>query len=287
MGMLDMLKKQNTVEHLPIELIQPNRFQPRKNFGEKELSELGESIRENGLIQPVSVRKLGNGYELIAGERRLRACKLIGKKTVEAIVYDIDDKDCAVWALIENLRRSDLGVFDEAEGMEKIIALWGAGNEEAAKKLGIAPSTLSNKLRILRLPEEAKRLITEGGLTERHARELLRIKDDEEKMKALRHIIVKNLNVSETEKYINSLCEKKKNKKSTKYFVKDVKLFINTFEHAVSVMNDSGIGAIASVTESEENIVYSVSIPKSSAYCRRTDIRGTDPAYSACAPSVI
>ena len=113
------------------------------------------------------------------------------------------------------------------------------------------------------------------------------IKDDEEKMKALRHIIVKNLNVSETEKYINSLCEKKKNKKSTKYFVKDVKLFINTFEHAVSVMNDSGIGAIASVTESEENIVYSVSIPKSSAYCRRADIRGTDPAYSACAPSVI
>lgn len=269
MGMLDMLKKQNTVERLPVELISPNRFQPRKSFGEKELSELAESIKENGLIQPISVRRTEGGYELIAGERRLRACKLIGRKTVEAIVYNIDDKDCAVWALIENLKRSDLGVFDEAEGMEKIISLWGAGNDEAAKKLGIAPSTLSNKLRILKLPAEAKRLITENALTERHARELLRIEDDEEKISALRHIIERRLNVPETERYINSLCGKEKKQTRTKYFVKDVRLFINTFEHAVNVMNDSGIGAVANVSEYEDSIVYSVSIPKTSAYCQR------------------
>ena len=287
MGMLDMLKKQNTVERLPIELIFPNRFQPRKSFEEKELSELAESIRENGLIQPVSVRRTEGGYELIAGERRLRACKLINRKTIEAIVYDIDDKDCAVWALIENLKRSDLCVFDEAEGMEKIISLWGAGNEEAARKLGIAPSTLSNKLRILKLPEEAKRLITENALTERHARELLRIKDDDEKMKALRHIISKNLNVSETERYINSLCAKEKKQTKTKYFVKDVRLFINTFEHAVDVMNDSGIGAVANVSEYEDSIVYSVSIPKTSAYCQRKKTIKADPVQSAYAPSVI
>ena len=287
MGVLDMLKKQNTVERLPIELIYPNRFQPRKSFGEKELSELAESIKENGLIQPVSVRRTEGGYELIAGERRLRACKLIGRKTIEAIVYDIDDKDCAVWALIENLKRSDLGVFDEAEGMEKIISLWGAGNEEAAKKLGIAPSTLSNKLRILKLPSEAKRLITENGLTERHARELLRIESDEDKIKALRHIVGRKLNVSETERYINSLCAKNKEKRKTKYFVKDVRLFINTFEHAVDVMNDSGIGAEMNVAECGDSIVCSVSIPKSAAYCRRDKPKEAAPAQSAYAPSVI
>ncbi len=289
MGLFDALKKQNTVLQLPIELICASPFQPRREFSNRELAELAQSIRENGLIQPIAVRKTERGYELIAGERRLRACTLIGRKTIEAIVYDINDKDCAVWALIENLQRSDLGVFDEARGISELITLWGVSREETAKRLGIAPSTLSNKLRLLKLSPKIRKIITEAGLTERHARELLRLDEEAMQEKAAMHIAEKALNVAETERYITSLCAEKKVPKSRpKYIVKDVKLFINTFEHAVDVMKSSGIGAVSTVTENSENIIYTVSIPKSSAYKSVAEkTLKTAPAHSACAPSVI
>lgn len=267
MEMFDILKKQNSVENIPVELIIPNRFQPRRVFDEAEILALGESIRENGLIQPVSVRRIKGGFELIAGERRLRACKLIGRQKIEAIVYDIGDKDSAVWALIENLQRSDLGPFDEAEAIAKLIAAWSVPRDEAAKRLGLAPSTLSNKLRLLKLEPEVRRVITEKNLTERHARELLRIENAEARLSAAEYIAAKNLNVSETEKYIGRLLENEKPKpKAAKYIVKDLRLFINTFEHAVEVMNSAGLCAVSTVTESEEKITYSVSIPKSKAF---------------------
>ncbi len=289
MGLFDALKKQNTVLQLPIELICASPFQPRREFSNRELAELAQSIDENGLIQPISVRKTERGYELIAGERRLRACALIGRKTVDAIVYDLNDKDCALWALIENLQRSDLGVFDEARGISELITLWGVSREEAAKRLGIAPSTLSNKLRLLKLSPEIREIITEAGLTERHARELLRLDGGELQKRAAVHIAEKGLSVAETEKYITALCaEKKQTKPRPRYIVKDVKLFINTFEHAVDIMKSSGIGAVSTVTESGENIIYSVSIPKNSAYRSGTEkIPKTAPAHSACASSVI
>lgn len=289
MGIFDTLKRQNTVLQLPIEQISPSPFQPRKNFSGRELSELAQSISENGLVQPVSVRRTERGYELIAGERRLRACALIGRRTIEAIVYDLDDRDCAVWALIENLQRSDLGVFDEARGISELISLWGVGREEAAKRLGIAPSTLSNKLRLLKLSPEVREIVTEAGLTERHARELLRLKTEELQRRAAAHIAEKELSVAETERYITSLCaEKKAPRPRPRYIVKDVKLFINTFEHAVDVMKSSGIGAVSTVTENGESIIYSVTIPKSSAFQSGAEkLSRTAPAHSACAPSVI
>ncbi|MGN0628951.1 MAG: ParB/RepB/Spo0J family partition protein [Oscillospiraceae bacterium] len=289
MGIFDTLKKQNTVLQLPIEQISPSPFQPRKKFSKRELSELAQSISENGLVQPVSVRKTERGYELIAGERRLRACALIGRKTIEAIVYDLSDRDCAVWALIENLQRSDLGVFDEAKGISELITLWGVSREEAAKRLGIAPSTLSNKLRLLKLSPEVREIITEAGLTERHARELLRLETEELRRKAAAHIAERELSVAETERYVTALCaEKKAPKPRPRYIVKDVKLFINTFEHAVDVMKNSGIGAVSTVTENGENIIYSVTIPKSSAFRSGAEkLSRTAPAHSACAPSVI
>ena len=289
MGIFDTLKKQNTVLQLPIEQISPSPFQPRKEFSKRELSELAQSISENGLVQPVSVRKTERGYELIAGERRLRACALIGRKTIEAIVYDLNDRDCAVWALIENLQRSDLGVFDEAKGISELINLWGVSREEAAKRLGIAPSTLSNKLRLLKLSPEVREIITEAGLTERHARELLRLGTEELRKKAAAHIAERELSVAETERYVTALCaEKKAPKPRPRYIVKDVKLFINTFEHAVDIMKNSGIGAVSTVTENGENIIYSVTIPKSSAFRSGSQkLSRTAPAHSACAPSVI
>jgi len=289
MGLFDSLKKQNAVLQLPIELICPSPFQPRKEFGKRELSELAQSISENGLIQPISVRKTERGYELIAGERRLKACALIGRKTVEAIVYDLSDKDCALWALIENLQRSDLGVFDEAKGIYELINLWNVSREEAAKRLGIAPSTLSNKLRLLKLSPKTQELVTSFGLSERHARELLRIDTPELQERAAAHIAERGLNVAETERYVSALlADKAAPRKRPRYIVKDVKLFINTFEHAVDVMKNSGIGAVSTVTENGENIIYSVSIPKSSAYKTRADKTiVTAPAHSACVSSVI
>lgn len=290
MEMFDILKKQNTVENIPVDLIFPNRFQPRRVFNETELLALGESIRENGLIQPVSVRKIKGGFELITGERRLRACKLIGRQKIEAIVYDVCDEDSAVWALIENLQRSDLGPFDEAEAIAKLIAAWSVPREEAAKRLGLAPSTLSNKLRLLKLEPDVRKIVTENSLTERHARELLRLESEKEREDAARHIAEKNLSVSETERYIDRLAEKEKPKpKKAKYIVKDLRLFINTFEHAVDVMNSAGLCAVSTVTESDEKITYSVSIPKSKAF--RAAGNPADgsaaPVRSASAPSVI
>ena len=265
--MFEILKKQGLVMNIAISDIVPNPFQPRRKFDEGVLSALGESIRENGLIQPISVRKTKGGFELIAGERRFRACKLIGRQKIEAIVYDIGDEDSATWALIENLQRSDLGPFDEAEAVFKLVSLWNIPREEAAKRLGLAPSTLSNKLRILKLGQKVREIIIENNLTERHARELLRIETEKEREEAAKFVAAKKLNVPETEKYIDKLLLREKPKrKAARYVVKDLRLFINTFEHAVEVMNSAGIGAVSTVSENEESIIYSVAVPKAKAF---------------------
>ena len=267
MSMFESFKKQGLIMSIAISEIVPNRFQPRRSFNEGELSALGESIRENGLIQPISVRKIKGGYELIAGERRLRACKLIGRQKIEAIVYDIGDEDSANWALIENLQRSDLSPFEEAEAIGKLISLWKVSGEEAAKRLGIASSTLSNKLRILKLEPSVRKIIIEKNLTERHARELLRIETEKGREEAAKFSAEKELNVPETVRYIDRLLEKEKPKrKEARYIVKDFRLFINTFEHAVNVMNSAGLGAVSTVSENEEAIIYTVAVPKAKAF---------------------
>ena len=267
MNMFEILKKQGLVMNIALSEIIPNRFQPRRKFDEGELSALGESIRENGLIQPVSVRKIKGGFELIAGERRFRACKLIGREKIEAIVYDISDDESATWALLENLQRSDLGPFEEAEAVFKLVSSWNIPREEAARKLGLASSTLSNKLRILKLEPEVRNIITENNLTERHARELLRIEDKKGREEAAKFVAEKELSVPETVKYISRILEKEKPKKNRpRYFVKDMRLFINTFEHAVEIMNSAGLCAVSTVSENEENIIYTVAVPKAKAF---------------------
>lgn len=289
MIMFDIIKKQGRLQSIAVSEIVPNPFQPRQNFDEQGISKLAESINENGLIQPICVRKTKSGFELIAGERRLRACKLIGRQKIDAIVYDIGNEDSAVWALIENLQRSDLGPFDEAEAIAKLVACWSVSREEAARRLGFAPSTLSNKLRILKLGQRIREIITESNLTERHARELLRLDNEKERLDAVKYIAEKNLNVPETEKYITKILEKKnKSKKTAKYVVKDLRLFINTFKHAVEVMNSAGLCAVSTVTESDDCIIYSVSVPKAKAFRSAAPAEScTAPVLSASAPSVI
>lgn len=281
MGMLDGFKKQTAVTEIPPEKIRRSPFQPRRSFDEAELEALGESIRHNGLIQPVTVRKTEEGYELVAGERRLLACESIGMKTVPAIVRELDDAEAAAWTITENLQRSDLGIFEEAEGIETLLEIWKVSREEAAKRLGIAPCTLSNKLRLLKLSEKTKKIITENSLTERHARELLRLEDGAKRERAAAYIAKKGLNVPETEKYIDRLCQDKKEKKGgVVYIIRDVRLFMNTFEHAVKTMKSSGIAAISDVSETEDELIYSVRIPKAETFKRRQGAAQTEAAPS-------
>lgn len=261
-------KKEKTVNRvvlLPISEIMTNPSQPRTNFSEEQLEILARSIRENGLLQPLTVRRNTEGkYELISGERRLRACKKLGEEMVPCIVVEKTERESAVLALIENIHREDLDIFEQAAALKKLIAQWNVTQEEAAVKLGMAQSTVANKLRLLKLSSEEQRLILENGLTERHARALLKISDSESRKQAILQIAKKGWNVAQTDEYITSLCEEKHKKKYIP-IVKDVRLFLNTINKAIRVMKDAGIPATAEKREDEDCIEYIVRIPRTAA----------------------
>lgn len=251
------------IVQIDINSIYPNPAQPRRAFDEQELLALSRSIRTNGLLQPISVRRVNNGYELIAGERRLRACKIAGLATVSCIVSNCTSETSAVLAMTENLQRQDLQIFEEAEGIRRLIEEWNVTQEEAAMRLGKSQSTLANKLRLLRLSEVERIKIMEAGLTERHARALLRINDDKLRGKTLDDIITHELNVQQTDAYIERLLSGKKKAKSKHVFiVKDVRVFLNTINHAIETMKQSGINAQALKSENDEYIECIVRIPK-------------------------
>ena len=261
-------KKEKTVNRvvlLPISEIMTNPSQPRTNFSEEQLEILARSIRENGLLQPLTVRRNTEGkYELISGERRLRAYKKLGEELVPCIVVEKTERESAVLALIENIHREDLDIFEQAAALKKLIAQWNVTQEEAAVKLGMAQSTVANKLRLLKLSSEEQRLILENGLTERHARALLKISDSESRKQAILQIAKKGWNVAQTDEYITSLCEEKHKKKYIP-IVKDVRLFLNTINKAIRVMKDAGIPATAEKREDEDCIEYIVRIPRTAA----------------------
>ncbi len=248
---------------IPPEDIIPNPNQPREVFDKTELEGLAQSIRQNGMIQPIAVRRGSNSlFELISGERRLRAAKSIGLKSVPCIIMEADDERSALFALIENMQRTELGFFEEAAAIERLLTVYGMNRDEICKRLGKSAPAVSNKLRLLRLPPEIRCRISAEGLTERHARALLRL--DEEKMEtALKLIIAKKLNVAQTEELINKIMQVQGStkKKPVKLF-KDVRIFINTIDHAVKTMKQSGINAEATKTEDDEYIQYTVKIPK-------------------------
>lgn len=258
------------VLQLPICNICPNPAQPRTVFDADELSHLAESIRQNGLLQPVTVRRLAeNKYELISGERRLRACTLLGMETIKAVLVEVDQQQSAVFALIENLQREDLGFFDEARGLYELIYQWKLTQEETAERLGMAQSTLANKLRLLRLPPALQREICENGLTERHARALLRLQTPEQQLLVLEAITRKRLNVTQTERYIDDLLAQRPAPPKRLLIVKDLRIFLNTIDRAIVTMKQAGIEAVATQNNSDEFIEYTVKIPKQSAYGQR------------------
>ena len=250
---------------LPIGAIHPNEYQPRAHFDQSELHALCESIKFNGLLQPVTVRKRGDGfYELIAGERRLRACKMAGMERIPCILMNMDDRQSAILGLVENVQRQDLNFFEEAESLNNLMIEWGATQGELAQRIGKSPSTIANKLRLLRLSADQRTRILSAGLGERHARALLRIEDEQCRNNALTEIIGKKLNSADTERYISALLDpdafKKKPVRTS--IIGDVRVFINTLSKAVESIRKSGFDAQSDSTETETYIEYRVIIPK-------------------------
>lgn len=274
MDMISMIKEQylpkDNIAQIPADKILPNPFQPRKNFDGPALEEMSQSIKQYGILQPITVRKVSPTlYELIAGERRLRAAKHAGLEKIPAIVVEMSDSDSAAVALVENLQRQDLSFMEEAEAYSALIAIHGFTQEQIAAKLGKNQSTIANKLRLLRLSESVKTAICEHNLTERHARALLRIPDEDKQLEALKKICDNSYNVSETDAYIDKLLEAKKEPELKAVpkrtgIMKDVRIFMNTINRAVSVMIESGICAVSQQTEFDDYYEYVIKIPKTS-----------------------
>ena len=265
--MQSKIKTDGYVLLIPPEDILPNRSQPRKTFDPDALESLAESIRQNGVLQPLLVRRRANGlFELVAGERRLRAAGLIGLRQVPCILVDVTDEKSAVYALLENVQRKDLGFFEEAEALIRIMLQFGLTQDDIARMLGKAPSTVSNKLRLLRLPEDVRREITRTGLTERHARALLKLEKGDDMRKAICAIVHAHMNVAQTDLYIESLLKppEPKRKPPIKLF-KDVRIFVNTINHAIETMRHAGIAADSTQQETDDYIEYRIRIPKAAA----------------------
>lgn len=247
---------------IPQESIAPNPNQPRQRFDYDELEGLAQSIRQNGILQPITVRQTETGFELISGERRLRAARLVGLTKIPAIIAEIDNKNSAVFSLIENLQRQDLDCFEEAEAIDRLVTDYGMSREELSRKLGKAPSTLSNKLRLLRLPEDMRYRLTRAGLTERHARALLQLDNDDQRARALGIMIDRRLTVQESERLVEQMLAKTGKNRTNFRGIRDVRVFINTLNHAVDAIRRAGVDADAAKSETPEYIEYVVRIPK-------------------------
>lgn len=262
-----LVKSENTVLDIPIIKIRPNKAQPRRQFSEEELCALSQSIKENGILQPLTVRKVSaSEFELVAGERRLRASVMAGLRKVPCILVKCSEKESAVYALLENLQRADLSFFEEARGISRLIRRYGYTQERAAKKLGKSQSTVANKLRLLRLSPEEQEWIENAGLSERHARCLLKLENETSRREALSKIISDNLNVRQTEELVSILqntAPEQTRRSGGKAVIKDFRIFVNTINKAVNTMRMAGIQAQTNQTDNDNFIEYTIRIPKS------------------------
>ena len=257
-------KATNQIQFIPHDLIKPNPQQPRVRFDYNELEGLACSIRANGLLQPINVRVLENGeFELISGERRLRAARMIGMTKIPCIVMNASDQQSALFAIIENVQRENLDFFEEAVAIERLMTEYGLSQDEISEKLGKAPSTLSNKLRLLRLPDEIRDKISYAGLSERHARALLTLPDNNTRKRVLDIVIERHLTVAETERLIADVHRRRKGAKKpqTKAY-KDMRIFLNTLNHAVDIIRKAGIEADTAKSETDEYFEYVIRISK-------------------------
>lgn len=256
---------------LPVGAIKPNPNQPRRESDPEALRELSDSIRTYGILQPLTVRKTGaTSFELVAGERRLRAAMLAELETVPCILLEVDSRQSGLLALVENLQRKDLDFIEEAEGLQQLIRAYGMSQEEAARCISKSQSAVANKLRILRLPPELLDVLRRQGLTERHARALLRLETPERQAAALAYILQNDLTVAKTEAYIEALLTggaeapaKKAEKKTPLVVLKDVRIFLNTVAKGLDLMNRGGVNAVCERTEQEGELILTIRIPRS------------------------
>ena len=258
----------NRVQYLPVEQITPNPQQPRREFAPEGLEELAQSIAAYGILQPLTVRKREYGYQLVAGERRLRAAKLAGLKEVPCLIARVEERDAGLLALIENLQRRDLNCFEEAEAIAGLLRRYGFSQEQAAQKLGKSQSAVANKLRLLHLEEDIRAEILAKNLTERHARALLRLSDGEDRRRTLATIVSRQLNVAQTEELVDKILQEKQTAPPPKrphYIIKDVRIFLNSIDRSLRTMRQAGVAAETAREETENDIVLTIRIPKAPA----------------------
>ena len=252
--MFERKKSAGKIYFLPIDQIHPSPFQARRTFEEQELAGLAQSIRENGLLQPISVRKAAEGY----------ACKLAQMTTIPAILCSYADEQTAALGLLENIQRTDLNPFEQAQGLRDILVLWDCTQAEAAKRLGMAQPTLANKLRLLQLTGDQRQFVLDNNLTERHARAVLRLPENR-RSEALITIAKRRLNARQTDSYIEQLLNAAAPGRHRISMVRDVRIFVNTIDHAIRLMTDNGVPATAHREEKDGYIEYTVRIPTAAA----------------------
>ena len=253
---------------LRLDDIAPNPIQPRRRFDDAGLQELSESIRSYGVLHPLTVRLRCGKYELVAGERRLRAARLAGLREVPCMVVDVDLEDAGLLALVENLQRKDLDFLEEARGLQKMIRLFGMSQEEAARRIGRSQSAVANKLRLLKLPEDVLESLRENGLSERHGRALLRLPDAESQRAALETVLEKEMTVAATDAYVDALLASpepppRRPEARRSFVMKDVRVFLNSLTHGLDLMKQGGIAAGLRREETEDALILTISIPKS------------------------
>ena len=265
--MLLNIGNEKRIHDIPIVRIKPGRCQCRKSYNDRELRELAQSIKVNGIIQPIIVRKISRDeFELISGERRLRAAAMCGNKRVPCIMINCTDSQADQLTLIEDLQRSDLNFFEVAEGINRLMKSYNLSKIDVARRIGKKQSAVAEKLKVLSLDQEEKDIITKYRLTERHARALLRVEDTTVRRLILSEIITQGLNVTQSERYIDSVLKSKSRNKTknqkTRLVIKDIKILENTINKAVDTIRSTGIDAVKTQCETEEFIEYTVRIPK-------------------------
>ena len=252
---------------LPVDAIVPNPDQPRSVFTQPELEELANSIRSLGVLQPLTVRRRNGQWELVAGERRLRAAKLAGLDQVPCLSVQVDSQSSSLLALVENLQRRDLDFWEEAAALRKLIDTYHISQEESARRLGKSQSAIANKLRLLKLPQEVLALLRDHGASERHARALLRLDTSDAQMRVARQIVDHGLTVAETEAVINGLLAAAPPalRKRPTFIVKDVRLFLNTITRSLDLMRSAGVNAQCRRQDTDEEILLTIHIPRKSS----------------------
>ena len=260
--------RRGSILYLRIEDITPNPAQPRRHFDQQALEELSQSIRSYGLLNPLTVRLRGGRYELVAGERRLRAAKLAGLRDVPCLLMDLSLEDAGLVALVENLQRRDLDFVEEALGLRQLIDRFGMSQEDAARRIGKSQSAVANKLRLLKLPQDVLETLRDNGLSERHGRALLRLPDADSQRTALDVMLERGMTVAAADAYIDALLSRPEQppmppqKPRRSFVLKDVRVFLNTINRGIDLMKQGGVDAGVRREETEDALILTISIPK-------------------------